>query len=109
MVKSDYQQELELRIAVQRQCALENIDGAERTINALVSGLIEPDEYTVEVSLHVTLLIVHTSRGKELFLRILEFAKTLYPDMAKDYWDAFDNLENIEQTDFFGIPGRNRC
>ncbi len=41
------------------------------------------------------LMIIDTPKGKELFIKLLEFIKNDCPDLAEMYWSIYDDQENI--------------
>jgi len=65
----------------------------------------EPDDEIkikfINCSLKFLLLVTHTEEGRSLFIKILEFAKAIAPEIADRYWQLYD--EDMVNKRYFNI------
>ncbi|MCF8246415.1 MAG: hypothetical protein K9J37_16300 [Saprospiraceae bacterium] len=81
-------------VAAIRQ-AQENIKQQLPAIAAVVNEIIlskSTDAKTIEHTLDNLLDLQYIGLGKELFIQLLEYYKTVDPAAAKDYWGFFEEI-----------------
>jgi hypothetical protein len=57
----------------------------------------------MKTSLNLALLISDTEKGKELFITLLEYVKSINPTLADTYWSLYDNEKTVIQRRFYKI------
>lgn len=98
-----YQQELRANL----DRIQDTIKGDEYMFEALwdmwISGEMRKSENMLRMVMDLLLLASKSTKGKLLFINALEYIKNDYPSLADEFWEAFDNWENIHKTDFFRL------
>jgi hypothetical protein len=64
-------------------------------IEAAVNDIVQTnstDAKAIEHTLDTLLDLQYIGVGKELFIRLLEYYKTIDPAAAKDYWEFFEEI-----------------
>jgi hypothetical protein len=69
-----------------------HLPALEIEINAIIDSKVQ-DQNTIEHSLDTLLSLVNMGVGKELFVKLLEYYKTIDTEGATFYWDQFDKEE----------------
>jgi hypothetical protein len=91
MSNSTFNQLKETIIAFQ-QSLQAHLPALEIEINAIIDSKVQ-DQNTIEHSLDTLLSLVNMGVGKELFVKLLEYYKTIDTEGATFYWDQFDKEE----------------
>ncbi|MDR2914206.1 MAG: hypothetical protein LBV74_05170 [Tannerella sp.] len=72
-------------------------------IETKVNELLNVSEFTFEEKIYTRWVFeflcftIHTSRGCELYLKLLNHVTRYCPDIALKYWDIFDDQENMKE------------
>lgn len=97
-------QEYEKALSIVQKNLLNSIDRLEE---AFESSKEEITEYhltdALKTFLHVGLLVVHTDRGRALFLRILRFSSGIDAGIAEEFWYKFDDIDNLIKKRYFDL------
>ncbi|MBP7477348.1 MAG: hypothetical protein KA797_02400 [Chitinophagales bacterium] len=71
----------------------QDIDDHLPNIGNLVDSYIDEQNIhksEIEAALKILLKITKMGKGEGLYIRLLEYYKTINPDRAKDFWKEFD-------------------
>lgn len=98
------QEELRQRIATIQRISVQGLDLLEQLFDRLISGEFDNQFFVIQSTLHLTLFASHARKGRQLFLMTLEYVKKIYPEIATEFWEAYDDYENIVQTNFYSLP-----
>lgn len=83
-----------------RKYVIQNLDNIEVLIEYLKSGFFSCEfaDMITERTLSILLVTTDTERGRGLFIRVLEYAKTRSPELADRYWHLYDSGEDINNV-----------
>lgn len=88
-------EELSKNIAAAIRQAQADIKKHLPAIEAAVNDIVQTnstDTKAIEHTLDTLLDLQYIGVGKELFIRLLEYYKTIDPAAAKDYWAFFEEI-----------------
>lgn len=72
-------------------------------IETIVNKLLDISTFAFEARVYARwtfeflCFTIHTPRGRELYLKLLNHVTRYCPDIAQMYWEIFDNQENMKE------------
>ena len=101
---TSYRQELKSRIEFGQKVAHKSIPALLIIWDAWVSGILGNNENLLRMILELLLFASQDNEeGRILFINSLEFSKEQYPNLVNEFWEVYDDWDNIHKTDFFKI------
>ena len=98
------QLDYEIAISEAQKIVLNNIELFEEAFDRIKDVLVQNKNVkSTRTLLNTALLIAHIEEGKKLFLKILKFSSSIDTALANEYWNEFDDLENLAKKRFFNI------
>ncbi|MDR2916369.1 MAG: hypothetical protein LBV74_16335 [Tannerella sp.] len=98
------QKEYETAIAVAQEMILNTIHLFEEELDRWKDEIVELHQTDkLRSLLNIGLLVAHTERGKAMFLDILQFSTKIDAQIANEYWNHFDDLDNLVKKRYFKI------
>ena len=70
----------------------EMLPGLEAEVDQLIHSQSK-DEKVIEQHLDTLLDLTQAGVGEELFIKLLEYAKTVNPKISADYWQYYQELD----------------
>jgi hypothetical protein len=98
------QKEYEHAISKVREIISNDIDFVEKAFEEMKEELANGKRVKmIETLLQLLLLVAHIDQGKKLFIKVLEFSKTIDLEITHKYWNIYDDIENLVKNKFFNI------
>lgn len=99
------QKEYEVAINKAREIVLSNIEMFDEIFEEIKKEELEREKKIkmIEPFLQLLLLTAHTERGKNLFIKTLEYSKKIDLRIAYKFWNIYDNIEDLVTNRHFNI------
>lgn len=98
------QREYENAISIARKTILNTIDLFEEGFESSKNEITENKRIKLlRALLEIGLLIAHTDRGRAIFLKILQFSSEIDAELANEFWNEFDDMDNLIRKRYFKI------
>ncbi len=75
-----------------QQSLQSHLPALECEINAIITNKVQ-NKYTIEYNLDVFISLTDMGVGNELFIKLLDYYKTIDAEGASFYWEEYDKKE----------------
>jgi len=98
------QEEYEYYLNWVRDTVLDILDDLEEDIEKGIHPKFGDSYIPIwETLINLILLVSDTDKGKKIYIQLLEYAKHKHPELANEYWELFDDRDNLYKRRYFNL------